>query len=92
MNRKNITTLILIICISFMFTGCSFAGDKSTLYSSQGTINFNYNNISADNDFWVTNENICYLRDYLFQDYYMVTEKEKIRVGSTGGGGWGIIQ
>lgn len=92
MYRKNKTTLILIICVSFMFTGCSFAGDKSALYSPQGTINFNYNNISANNSFWMTNENICYLEDFLYQCYSTVTEKEKSIICANSGYGLGAVQ
>lgn len=92
MYRKNKTTLILIICVSFMFTGCSFAGDKSALYSPQGTINFNYNNISANNSFWMTNENICYLEDFLYQCYSTVTEKEKSIICANSGYGFGTVQ
>lgn len=75
-----------------MFTGCSFSGDKLALYSPQDTINFNYNNISTNNSFWMTNEKICYLEDYLFQFYSMVTEKEKSIICGNGGYGFGTVQ
>lgn len=90
MSKPVVIISIIILCLSVCLCSCS--GNKSTLYSPQETINFNYNNISTKNAFWMTNENLCYLEDYLFQDYYMVTEKEKIRICGNGGDGFGIIQ
>ena len=83
--KKIAICLLLSVCLC----ACS-AGSGS--YVKQDQIELNYNNISAHNDFWLTNESICYLEDNLVQNYYMATENGRSRLCSNGGYGFGIIQ
>lgn len=82
---------ICVICslLSLCLSSCSTG---STSYKTQSGIEFNYNNISAYNDFWITNDNICFLEDSLFQNYFLANENGKKRIDSNQGYGFGKIQ
>lgn len=82
---------ICIICLLLSLCLCSCSAN-SVLYSPQEGIEFNYNNISAYNDFWLTNESICYLEDTLIQNYCLVAGSNKKFLCSNSGNGFGKIQ
>jgi hypothetical protein len=80
---------IISLLLSLFLCSCSA---NSALYHTQEEIKFNYNNISAYNDFWLTNESVCYLDDSLIQNYYILSEKGKSKISSNSGYGFGVIQ
>lgn len=67
---KRLIAILLVLCIVMNFTGCI----KHAEYLPQDNINYNYNNISADNSsFWITNEAIYYIDAPLYAiNYYSV--------------------
>ena len=87
MNKKLIFCLLLI----FTLCSCSFK-PESAKYSTQENISFNYNNIDKAADIWLTNENLCFLKDNLIQNYYLVNENGKKKICSNNGYGFGEIQ
>lgn len=87
--NKTICAICSLLSLCLFLCSCSTG---STSYKTQRGIEFNYNNISAYNDFWLTNESICFLEDSLFQNYFLVNENGKRRIASNQGYGFGIIQ
>ena len=87
MNRMSAIALVAILCLSIL---CS-CYDK-TSFTPQDGIEMNYNNISAYNNFWLTDDAICYLEDNLLQYYCLLNIEKKSIIASNGGFGSGKVQ
>ena len=75
--------------VILFLTSCS---KNSNFYTPQDGIGMNYNNISSYNDFWLTNDSFCYLNNSLIQEYVLVNESSKTKIGTNNGYGFGKIQ
>ena len=85
MKKIVVVCMLLILC----FTSCL---GNSEFYVTQEGIEMNYNNISSYNDFWLTNDSFCYLNNSLIQEYVLVNESSKTKIGTNNGYGFGKIQ
>lgn len=87
MNRIRMIALGIVLCMSIL---CS-CYDGARFIPQEG-IGMNYNNISAYNDFWLTDESVCYLEDNLLQYYCLLDSNKKSIIASNEGFGFGKIQ
>ena len=82
---------IFVISIVLLLCFCS-CGAKSS-FVPQDEISFNYNNISAgQNNFWLTNDSLCYISNGLFPNYYLVTEQGAEKLSDYRGYGYTCYQ
>lgn len=87
---KRIALLVLALCLTFVFTGCS----EPQMYLPQENINLNYNNVSAENsNFWLTEDTCYYAHAPLYGlNYYAATQDGTNFLLSTDNGAFAKIQ